>query len=241
MEKNVRSVIQNAADRKRMPAFSPGSMRDLALKLRMSFPVSLLDLLRTLNDLLPAGVTYDSGRFVAGYVHASAQLYLQSDGAMSFSGQVHESGVVGDNFVLAMALLDVKDASGKPAVWVHSDTVAGQLAIGFSDKEWHDYGFNQLVKDNWDAVKNTRVQTVLQVSTDPWQVTELVVIGLFIAIGTAIGGAFIVNMTKECSENGQWRCGWRPVGGSPNAAVTPGDPGNPPGAGLEYLCRCEFN
>ena len=140
MSESVRAVVRNAVDRKRVPSFIQTSIGDLAPKLGMSYPVSLHGLLRTLNEVPPAGVTYDLGRFAAGNVHASAQLYLQSDGGMSFSGQAHESGVFGDNFTLAMALLDVKDASGNPLVFVHQDTLAGQVAIGFSDKEWHDYG-----------------------------------------------------------------------------------------------------
>lgn len=221
MSVNIGAEIQNAVDRKRMPVFNPGSIRDLALKLGMSFPVSLLALPRALNDLLPAGVTYDSGRFAAGNVHASAQLFLQSDGGMLFSGQVHESGAVGDNFVLAMALLDVQDASGNTLVFVHEDTIAGQVGVGFSDKEWHNPGFNQLVKDNWDAVKRTRVETRLHVSTDPWQVTETVIGTLFAIVGAVIGG---ISATESCQEGSGWQC--RPAGG---------------GDSVDFICRCEFN
>ncbi|MEH2001664.1 MAG: hypothetical protein V7L00_23470 [Nostoc sp.] len=206
----------------------------------MSFPISLHDLPKALNELLPAGVTYDSGRFAAGNVHASSQLFLQSDGGMSFSGQVHESGVVGDNFILAMALLDVKDASGNTLVFVHQDTIAGQLDVGFSNKEWHDFGFNQLVKDNWDAVKHTRVETRLHVSTDPLQLIETVIGGLFAAIGVVIG---IISATKACPEGSHWEC--RPVvGGSPPSQggglrPSPNDPNG--GVSVDIICRCEFN
>lgn len=226
MSVNVRSEIQNAVNRKRLPAFTPGSVNDLALKLGMPFPVSLRDLLRTLNELLPASVTYDSGRFAAGNVHASGQLYFQSDGGMLFSGQAHESGVVGDNFLFAMLLVDVKDASGKPVAFVHTDTLAGQLLIGFSDKEWHDPGFNQLVKDNWDAVKHTRVRSVLSVSIDPWQVTEATVLGAFAVVGAAALGFGIaigaINATEHCSGGESWKCATDPKTG-------------------EFICRCEYN
>jgi hypothetical protein len=231
----VRSAIEFAADRKRMPAFDHSSIHDLTAKLGMTFPVSLLDLLKALNDLVPAGVTYDSGRFAAGNVHVSSQLYLQSDGGVSFSGQVHESGVSGDNFVLAMALLDVKDDSGNALVWVHSDTIAGQLDVGFSDKEWHDYGFNQLVKDNWDAVKNTRVEHRLHVSTDPLQVTETFIAGLFVAVGVVFASMGAANV---CPDSQQWVCGWGAVGKDPNIRLTPGNPSNPPpDIAVEYYCR----
>src|SRR5215831_11906306 len=51
-------------------------------------------------------------------------------------------------------------------VWQHSDTIAGQLVPGFSDKQWADYGFNQFVADNWDDVKRTRFQALMWVSPD---------------------------------------------------------------------------
>ena len=109
MTETVQSVIQNAIDRKRVPSFDQHSIRDMALKLGISdAPLSLRKLMRALNELVPAGRMYDTGRFAAGYVHASAQVYLQSDGAIMFSGQAHESGVVGDHFTIAIALLDLK-------------------------------------------------------------------------------------------------------------------------------------
>ncbi len=227
MSENIRSVIRDAVDRKRMPAFNPGSIRDLAMKLGMSVPVSLLDLPKALNELLPAGVTYDSGRFAAGNVHASAQLYLQSDGGMLFSGQAHESGVVGDNFVLAMVLLDVKDAAGNALAFVHDDTLAGQLDVGFSDKEWHTPGFNQLVRDNWDAVKHTRVETRLHVSTDPWQVTELAIAGL-VGVAVAIGGIFAV----QCPKGEEYKCQ------EPRFVPRPNDDPNKSGIDMEIVCEC---
>jgi len=44
MSENVRAEIQKAVERKRMPVFNPGSIRDLVLKLGMLFPVFLLGL-----------------------------------------------------------------------------------------------------------------------------------------------------------------------------------------------------
>lgn len=229
---NALATIQNAIARKKMPPYSPGSMRDLANKLGLSFPVSLLDVMHALDNLLSASVTWDSGPLTANYVHASSQLFLQSDGGTSFTGQVHEAGAVGDNFILAIALLDVKDASGKTPVFVHTDTVAGQLNIGFSDKNWSDFGFSQTVKDNWAAVQSTRFHASLQVSTDPWQVTETVITGLFVGF---LIGAGIAQVTNNCGDGGHWTCGWRPIGAPTNASLIPGDPNTSPGAGFEYV------
>jgi hypothetical protein len=233
---SVKSAIETALARKKVPPFMPGSTHDLAMKLGLSPPVSTQGLLGALDMLPAASRTYQSERLISGYVHGSATLFLQSDGATAFSGQVHESGVVGDHFVMAVALLDVRDANGNTPVFVHKDTVVGQLQIGFSDKNWNDYGGSAVIRDNWEAVRTSRIQTVLKTQTDPWQVTELVIAGLFIAVGLAIGGIFVVQSVKQCQESGQWKCGWVVTGGGPGGPMTPGDPSHPPngGMGVEY-------
>src|SRR5271157_5847970 len=98
---SLRSAIADAADRKRVPAFQPGSTRDLGIKLGLSVPISAKNLITGLENLPPAGVTYDSGPLTANYVHGSATVYLQSDGLVDFTGQVHEAGVFGDNYLFA--------------------------------------------------------------------------------------------------------------------------------------------
>jgi hypothetical protein len=212
---SLNSAVQTALAIKKVPAFTQGSIRDLAQQLGMAFPISVRDLITVLGGLRPASVTFDSGRIVADNVHASAYLFLQSDGGMSFGGQVHESGVFGDNFTIAMALLDVRDASGRVLVFAHSDTIVGQLGIGFSNKEWHQYGFNQFVRDNWSAVKHSRVETRLHVSTDPWQVAE-------IALGFSLGAVFIGSIFSS-----RWDCGWAPSN-DPNAERFGGNPNDHP-------------
>jgi len=138
------NAIENALLRKKVTPFKSGSTHDLAQGLRMSFPVSVKDLIGVLDGLPPASITSDSGPLTAGFVHGSAYLFVQSDGGIQWGGKLHESGAVGDNFRFTVALLDVKDAAGNVLVFVHEDTLAGQLDIGFSDKEWNDPGFNQL-------------------------------------------------------------------------------------------------
>jgi hypothetical protein len=234
--RSLGATIKFGLERKKMPAFTPGDARDLAVQLGLSFPVSVKDLIDAIDKLPPDSVTLVSGPLTANYVHGSVQLFLQSDGGMAFTGQAHEAGVVGDNFLLAIALLDVKDASAKTLVFAHTDTVAGQYEVGFSDKNWQDFGFNQLVQDTWPAAKNTRFQAVLKAQTDPWQVTEAVLVGIFVAIGGVLVGRAIPD---ACKDGANWKCGWVPVG-NPNAPLIPGDQSNPPGVGFEYRCRCEW-
>ena len=226
-----------AQSRKRMPVFDPGSTHDLVRRLGMSFPSSIKDLLATLNSLPPDSVTFSSGRNVTGTVHWSGTLFLQSDGGSAFSGQVHESGPVGDKFVMAIALLDVKDALGRPLVLPHEDTIIGQLEIGFSDKEWNTPGGIPAVADNWEQVKATRVQWKMHTSTDPWQVLETVVVAMF----AAIGSIFVGTQAATCPEGQHWGDGhW--VNTGPPYDSTPGDPGRPPGGedggGHFYRVEC---
>lgn len=235
---SLRDYINSATDRRVMPEYNPGSTRDLALKLGLSLPVSLYAVIAALNKLPPASVTFDSGPLTAGYVHASARLYVQSDGGVAFAGDAHEAGVFGEHFLLAVALDDVQDAQGNTPVWPHQEVLAGSSEFGKSDIGWLDSGYWQFAQDNWDLVKKSRYQFVLKARTDAWQLTEGVLLGLFKAIAAAVAVVLVV----KCTEGQRsWKCGWRAAGSSADATVSPGDPGRRPGAGLEYRCHCELD
>jgi hypothetical protein len=225
-------AIENALLRKKVTPFKRGSTHDLAQGLRMSFPVSVKDLIGVLDGLPPASITSDSGPHTAGFVHGSAYLFLQSDGGIQWGGRVHESGAVGDHFRFTVALLDVKDAAGNVLVFVHEDTLAGQLDIGFSDKEWNDPGVNQLVKDNWEQVKRTRFDYNLHASTDALQVVETAFVLVAIVVGAIVGG----NEASKCPEGQQWKCGWIASG---QRQASPGDPRDPPSKSATFECHCE--
>jgi hypothetical protein len=200
----------------------------------MSFPISIKNVIGVLDGLAPASVTSDSGPLTAGFVHGSAYLFVQSDGGIAWGGKLHESGVVGDNFRFAVALLDVKDADGNVLVFVHEDTLAGQLDIGFSDKEWNDFGVNQLVKDNWEQVRSTRFEFRLHASTDALQVVETVFVTIAIVVGVIVGG----NEATKCPEGSHWKCGWVESG---QGRASPGDPRDPPSRTALFECHCEPN
>ena len=226
-------AVKNALLRKRVPSFKRGSTLSLAQGLTMSFPISIKNVIGVLDGLAPTSVTSDSGPLTAGFVHGSAYLFLQSDGGRAWGGKVHESGVVGDNFRFAVALLDVKDADGNVLVFVHEDTVAGQLDIGFSDKEWNDFGVNQLVKDNWEQVRSTRFEFRLHASTDALQVVETVFVTIAIVVGAILGG----NEVTKCPEGSHWKCGWIESGQGQRSS--PGDPRDPPSRTAMFECHCE--
>jgi hypothetical protein len=234
---SLKNAIETALSRKEVPSFTGGSMHSLAQQLGMSFPASIQNLSGILQGLPNASITFDSGNIVGGNVHGSSQLFLQSDGACAFIGRAHESGAIGDNFFLAVVLLDVKDASGQSFTLSHDDTLAGQLEIGFNEKNWHDYGSHELIRDNWESVKASGVQFRLHASKDPFQVVEIAVSAFFVALGIAAG---VVRLSRFCSDQGsEWQCGLVPSG-DPNGPMNPGDPAQVPD-GMKFRCRCEFN
>jgi hypothetical protein len=235
---SLAATINNAMARKKVPPFKAGDIHDLATKVGASEPISIRNLIGILNNLAPQSRLFVSGALTSGFVHSSAFLFVQSDGGFHWGGNVHESGAVGDHFRVALALADVKDSSGKVMVFNHEDTIVGQLEIGFSDKVWNDYGINQLIADNWEQVKGTGYEFVLHTATDVLQAIELG----FSVVVIALAGVFIaLSGPVPCQSDGdskqQWKCGWQPNGGGP---VQPGDPRNNPGAGADYICRCEY-
>jgi hypothetical protein len=231
------AAIKRAFSRKQVPAFQRGSIHDLALKLGLPGNSSVQEIIKKLDELPPQSVTFDSGTLVSGYVHGSVQFYMQSDGATAFVGDVHESGAVGENFVFAVHLLDLADASGRSIVFAHQDTVVGQLNIGFSEKNWRDYGSNSFIADQWEAAKNSRIKAVLHASTNPFNLVETVAAGL----GIAAASIFLGTQVRICGDKAEWKCGWRPSGSPSSTPLMPGDPNKPPpGIGLEYHCECQW-
>ncbi len=234
---SFQDLLGTALSRRKVPAFLAGSIHDLGLKLGLSSPISMRGILDALDELPFASRTIETGPKTAGYVHGWSTLFLQADGATAFSGHMHESGVAGDNFLVAIALLDVKDSSGRTVVFANDDWLAGQLDFGPSDRDWITIGMNQLIADNFEAVRTSRVQTLLHVSTNAWQVTELVLTSIFVAAGIVLAAVFGAQTAKKCSENRTLKCGWVAPGTERTGPLTPGDPGSPPpGAQVDYYC-----
>jgi hypothetical protein len=188
--------------------------------MKMSVPISVIRLVDNLNHLPPATVIFNSGTLGPSTVTAWAQVGLQSDGLASFRGHIHESGAVGHNYLFAMALLDLKDNQGNTLVFSQKGSVNGTLDIGSRDDNWQIDGSNSLISDKWDVAKNSRVQAHLKVDTDPFQVLETVVLGLFAAAGVVWLVLF--------GSDPKTKCTWGPTG----------DPQG--GAGVEVRCGREF-
>jgi hypothetical protein len=209
-----------------MPSYVEGSTRDLARKLGIDAPVSTQEVIRRLGDLYPAGRTYNSGDIEAGYVHAYSDLYVQSDGETAFKGWVREEGAFGDNFMLTVTMLDVKDARGRALTLAHADTVAGKATMGFSSKSWTTFGRYPIIAEQWEQARNSRVAFLLHVSTDPWQVVEGVVIGALVALG-----AVFLGIPEKCPPGQTRKCRW--------ITVQKPKPGKPDEMGGEAALHCE--
>lgn len=225
---SVDSAIQDAVQANKVPSFQPGNIRDLVMKLGMPFPVSIRDLLAVLNNLPPATAVFSSESIEANYVRGSAQLGIQGDGLYSFRGNLHENGEFGDYYFVAAVLLDVRDSSGKTLVIAHQGSVAGQLAIGASDDSFQDNGFSELLKDNWDVAKNSRVEFILNVFTNPFEVSEVIGNAVLVALGVAIVAIFGTQAAANCT----WQTPGTNPDGSPHGLRcewnrTPGDLNNP--------------
>jgi hypothetical protein len=223
---SLANEIEVARSRKRVPSFAAGSIRDLARKLDIDAPISIQEVIRQLGDLDPAGVTHKSDDMVAGYVHAYSDFYVQSDGLAAFSGWVREKGVFGDNFMLTVTLLDVKDAQGRAFTLAHADTVAGTATVGFSSKNWTDFGRYPIIAEQWEQAKSPRVAFGLHVRTDPWQVVEGVVMGALVGLG-----AVFLGKPEECPPGQHHKCRW--------TTVQKPRPGNPEEMGGEAVLHCE--
>jgi hypothetical protein len=170
----------------------------LATQVGLSPPVSFRNLISTLDDLPLATVTFESGPLTANFVHASGQLGLQSNGLTSFRGHVHDSGDVGGDFyLLAAALVDVTDASGRTPIFVQT----GQVDILGRTDNWQHDAAADTIATQWSVARGSRVEWRLHVSTDPLAVTVEVVLPLFV-VGMIVGAIFFA------TSDGSTKCHW---------------------------------
>lgn len=201
----LRQAIEIAISRSKVPPFDPKSIRSIASALHMAAPISARKVLQRLGSLPAATVTLSSGPLTANHVHGWAQIGLQSNGLTSFRGQVHESGAVGDNYLMTAVLIDVKDSSGGSVAFAHSGTVAGQVdLLRHSDDDWQTDRAVELIEAQWETARNSRVEWRLHASTDP------------IELGTAPipipGSGYLIGLLLESGSGGDegdgTSCSW---------------------------------
>jgi hypothetical protein len=147
-----------------------------------------------------------SGELGPGTATGSATILVQQDGLTNFQGHVHDSGFFGESYVFAMAFLDVLDAQGHTVVFAHQGDLAGTLGGGSTrSDDWNISGPDDatqmaFIRDNWDAFMSSRVESRMQVTTDPGGVIEAVVAALFAGLGiTVFVLALTGNVTVVCN------------------------------------------
>ena len=180
--------------------------------------------IRALTNLPPKTVVFDSGPLSSGTAHGNCQLSINSDGFWSFKGEAHENGIVGDNYVIGLALLDLKDSVGATFAAIHGGTVHGTLAPGEEDDKWEgvrgfegDCGFDQRIADQWDIVVNSGTRSTMHTATNAGDVIGAVFEGIIIgavAIFLASPGTTCATAVDE-NGNPELRCSNKPDGQAP--------------------------
>ena len=158
-------------------------------------------------DYLPEAVAFTSGTLGPSTVTASATWTLNNQGFWNFSGSIHESGVLGQDYGFGMTL-DVTDSAGNPISVVHTGSVGPNLPLLNPNDSWNDEGFDQRIIDLWPSIVSATSQSGLSVHTDPIQVFEgiLEILGVgAAALLIAAGGVLIGGDGKD------WTCDSTPT------------------------------
>jgi hypothetical protein len=178
-------AISDAVDRRKVPAFRPGDIRDLAIKLGLVFPVAVSTIIRTLANLPPAVVTIDITEVeTPGGVSAVGQVGLQTDGDASLRGWVtNPNAGQGINYVYAVALLDIKDDSGKVVTFSKSGNLFNLIQA--SNDTFQEDVSTEYIAKNWDIAKKTRSHAVIIASDNILEDTAAIVGEALLVVATA--------------------------------------------------------
>ncbi|MFI9105512.1 hypothetical protein ACIGXA_33895 [Streptomyces fildesensis] len=182
------------------------SVRGLVSHLGLSGEISGRDLLRRLT---PQSYYIRSGDLGPSTVTGKADLVVFSDGFWSYRGDVHESGLIGHDYVLGI-LLDYVDPNGEVYAYANDGTVHG-LDIGSDDDSWQKDGWDQRISRNWDAIAAAGWQANLHVSTNLLAAVEAMAVALpVVRYGAAVVALVVVFVASpntkfhwQATEDGQ--------------------------------------
>src|SRR5690242_2765304 len=100
-------------------------------------------------------VTVPSGELSDGTVSGSATLVIQQDGFVNYQGHVHNDGLLGGNYLMAIWFPDARDDQGNTVTFIYENRIAGTLGGGDSrDGDWDvsgpsDPALKQLIIDTF--------------------------------------------------------------------------------------------
>ncbi|MGA9150093.1 MAG: hypothetical protein WBZ36_05915 [Candidatus Nitrosopolaris sp.] len=144
--------------------------------------------LRYIVELLEGdSVVYNSPPNIGGQdIDAHANFGINNNGYWWFTGHVHDSGPTAYNYVCAVSLIDVKDSKGNTPVLYHQGKVHGTFDPGSRDDSWDVPNQSAVFAENWDAVKRSRCNFGFHAATDLGDITEDLLIGLFVGAADTI-------------------------------------------------------
>lgn len=187
------------------------SARGVAQSLQLASPISL----RALMDK-PVSVIFETGEISAGDVSGWAQLGLLSNGFWSFRGHLHDSGTIfGDKYALVVALNFV-DSSGNALAVQQEGALGGGVTGGSRDVDWQQDGFDPVIAENWNRIRELGITARLEVGPDIGQI----VAGIFAGLAT---GLIAVGIIILATGGKGTKCDWEGEG-----------------SGVDLKCRREF-
>jgi hypothetical protein len=153
---------------------------------------------------LPDSATLSSGPLsTEAAINGWHELTIYSNGGWNYKGHLHDSGLLSYDVAVA-SVPHFQDANGRVLAFSHQTHLQGsQIPDPQRDRDWDDSNFEPIIRDNWEVLRNCGVTTTVRVSTNAWDVVELIVAGLVVAFFTAVGLAiihmFVSGDWKVCS------------------------------------------
>jgi hypothetical protein len=148
------------------------SIRTVAVKLRLHFPVSVRDLTVLLR---PIRLVFGLG---AGTCSCSCEVTMTSAGVVHYTGAVHNSGALSANYV-AITSIPVPVASGGPVIIAHKGDVAGTFSFGSRGDSWDMTTMDAFIANSWASLKEAvpAARTDFGTDTRAFELLEGVVAG----------------------------------------------------------------
>jgi len=122
-----------------------------------------------------------------------AELIINSAGGYCYRGHLHNSGAISYHIAIASAP-NFRDSDGNVFVATEEGYPSGAGPFGDRDHDWEHVGFEQRLRDNFDALRSLNtLPTTLKVNVTVGDVVEAVLVNLpYVAL--AAGVVFIISL-----------------------------------------------
>lgn len=128
---------------------APGgiSLRAMVAGLRMPAPVSVRDLITTLEPVVITPLL-DSGT-----CSGSCTIMLSADGQAHYTGHVHNSGALSLHYAVFTAIAAILEGENGPLLIAHSGSIGGTFSFSSRNDEWDEMVTDARLARNWVAIK----------------------------------------------------------------------------------------